>query len=56
MSWLFSTMESPEFWKALVGFATAGGIQLAPDQVNAIVSVGLALMGAINAFKHFTRP
>lgn len=51
MSWLIATMQSPTFWKAIVAFMTAGGLQLAPDQENAIISLGLALMGGINVLK-----
>lgn len=52
MSWLYNALMSPTFWKSVVGFATAAGIQLDPDQSNAVISVGLAVMGAINAWKH----
>lgn len=53
--WLFNTASSPEFWKSLTGFAMSAGVALDPDQINAIISIGLAFMGAINAFKHVTR-
>lgn len=52
MSIIWNALQSPSFWKAVVGFATAAGLQLAPDQENAIISVGLAIMGAINAWHH----
>lgn len=52
---IFNALQSPEFWKAIVGFATAGGLSLDPAQANSIVGAGIALMAAINAFKHVTR-
>lgn len=53
---LINALQSPEFWKAFVGLASAFGIELDPAQENSIVAAGLALMGIINAFKHVTRP
>lgn len=52
MNWLFTVLQSPTAWKSIVGFATAAGMTLDQDQANSIVAIGLAVMGAINAWKH----
>jgi len=49
---IWNALQSPEFWKAAVGFASAIGVTLDQSQANAIVALALAAMGAINAFKH----
>lgn len=52
MNWLFTALQSPTAWKSLVGFATAAGIALDQNQANAIVGLGIAIMAALNAWKH----
>lgn len=51
---IWNALQSPEFWKAFVGFASALGVTLDQGQTNAIVALALAAMGAINAWKHTT--
>jgi hypothetical protein len=53
-TWLLNTMSSPEFWKAVIAFLTAGGIVFDDAQANAIVAAGLSFMGLVNAYKHVT--
>lgn len=53
--WILDTASSPAFWKAAIGFATAGGLVFSPEQTNAIVAAGLALMGIVHAFEHVHR-
>jgi hypothetical protein len=37
-------------WKGLILILTSLGVTLSPEQQNAIVSVGLGLVGLINTF------
>lgn len=55
LDWLEDTAQSPAFWKALIGFLTAAGLAISPDQASAIMSMGMALMGVVNTFKHVNR-
>ena len=43
------TQEST--WRGIILVMTAFGVQLAPELVEAIIAVGLALVGAINIIK-----
>ena len=51
---IWNALQSPEFWKSAIGFASAIGVTLDQEQANAIVALALAAMGAINAWKHST--
>lgn len=37
-------------WRGLTALLTALGVTLSPEQTNAVVSVGLAVMGALGVF------
>lgn len=43
-------LGEPSTWRGIALLITAAGIQLSPDQVAAITSVGLAVTGFIGAF------
>jgi len=43
------TQEST--WRGIILVMTAFGVQLAPELIEAIIAVGLALVGAINIIK-----
>lgn len=43
-------LGEPSTWRGIALLLTAAGIQLSPDQVAAITSVGLAVTGFIGAF------
>lgn len=49
-SYLFERLKEPSTWRGLTALLTAVGVALSPDQVNAIVSAGLALMGVLGVF------
>jgi hypothetical protein len=51
MSYLFDRLSENSTWRGLVMLATALGVQLDPSQANAIIAVGLALVGLINVFR-----
>jgi hypothetical protein len=54
-AWTADTASSPDFWKALVAFGTSLGLVITPEQSNAIIAAGLALMGLIHSYNHVTR-
>lgn len=37
-------------WRGIISIITACGVAIAPDQVEAIVAAGLAIVGAIGVF------
>lgn len=43
-------LGEPSTWRGIALLITAAGIQLSPDQIAAITSVGLAVTGFIGAF------
>jgi len=43
------TQEST--WRGIILVMTAFGVQIAPELIEAIIAVGLALVGAINIIK-----
>jgi hypothetical protein len=49
---LISYLKQESTWRGLLQFATAIGIGLRPDQSAAILSAGIAAVGAINTFKN----
>jgi hypothetical protein len=48
--YLLERLKEPSTWRGLTALLTAVGVALSPDQVNAIVSAGLALMGFLGVF------
>jgi hypothetical protein len=51
MKYLTDRLSEMSTWRGLIALATALGIKLAPNQQEAIVSAGLALIGLINVFR-----
>jgi len=51
MSYLFDRLSENSTWRGLVMLATALGVQLDPSQANAIIALGLALVGLINVLR-----
>jgi hypothetical protein len=49
-SYLLERLKEPSTWRGLTALLTAVVVALSPDQVNAIVSAGLALMGVLGVF------
>lgn len=47
---LLDRIREPSTWRGLVWVMTAIGITLSPDQIDAIVAVGMACAGLIGAF------
>jgi len=50
MKYLLDRLKEPSTWRGLAILATVFGININPEQVNAIVTVGGCVIGAIGAF------
>lgn len=51
MSYLLERLSENSTWRGLVMLATALGVQLDPAQSNAIIALGLAVVGLINVLR-----
>ncbi|CAB4133879.1 hypothetical protein UFOVP263_34 [uncultured Caudovirales phage] len=49
-AYLVARLSEASTWRGVIALLTAVGITLTPDQTSAIVSLGLALMGAVGVF------
>jgi len=49
-TYLIERLKEPSTWRGLTALLTAVGVALSPEQVNAIVSTGLALIGLLGVF------
>ena len=49
-TYLLERLKEPSTWRGLTALLTAVGVALSPEQVNAVVSAGLALMGVLGVF------
>ena len=47
---LLARLAEPSTWRGLFAFATASGLAVSPDQANAIMTIGLAGIGAVGVF------
>ena len=50
MNWLLERLKEQNTWRGLILLATAFGVKLDPDQSEAIIAGGLAIVGLINVF------
>lgn len=50
MSYIKERLGEASTWRGVVALLTAVGVTLSPEQTNAVVSVGLAFMGALGVF------
>lgn len=48
-AWLLDRARERSTWLGITGLLTALGVGLAPDQIEAIISVGMAVGGAVTA-------
>jgi len=51
MEYLVNRLQEPSTWRGLILIATVAGVKLNPEQFDAIISIGLIIVGAINVFK-----
>jgi hypothetical protein len=52
MQSLVNHLQQESTWRGLLALAIALGIQIAPEQQEAVIAIGLALIGLINIFKN----
>lgn len=50
LSFIVERLQEKTTWRGLIYMATAAGVTLSPAHVEAIISAGLALAGAIHVF------
>ena len=46
--YMFDRLAEASTWRGLIAFATAAGIVLSPEQIETIVSAGLAIVGGLD--------
>ena len=51
MKKLIGKFKEPSTWQGIITVLTLAGLQLAPEQSEAIINAGIALAGAILIFK-----
>ena len=51
MNTLLEKLSENSTWRGLILLVTAVGVKLDPDQAEAIIAGGLALVGIINVFR-----
>lgn len=49
---LIEHFKQESTWRGLIALAVAFGLQISPEQQNAIISAGLAIIGLINVIKN----
>jgi hypothetical protein len=47
---ILNRLKEPSTWRGLVALATAFGAKLSPDQAEAIIIVGIGIIGLVGAF------
>jgi len=50
METIFKYLKQPSTWKGIVSIATGFGVALSPEQIAAIVAVGVSVVGVIDTF------
>lgn len=50
MNWILRRLREPSTWRGLVWLATVAGLSMRPDQAEAIVVAGMALVGLLGVF------
>ncbi|MBP6564057.1 MAG: hypothetical protein KA200_00430 [Burkholderiales bacterium] len=48
--YILNRLREPSSWRGIFALGTALGVSLSPDQQNAIIALGLALIGAVGVF------
>jgi len=52
MNTILSYLQQASTWRGIIGIVTAFGVILSPEQTGAIVTLGVALIGAIEVFRN----
>lgn len=50
MNYLLDRLKEPACWRGLVMLATSLGLGISPEQANAIIAIGTAVVGGIGVF------
>ena len=50
MNWILERLKEQNTWRGIILLVTAFGVKLDPDQSEAIIAGGLAIVGLINVF------
>lgn len=50
IKFLLDRAKEPSTWRGIVAILTAAGVTLSPEQGEAIIALGLAVIGAIGVF------
>lgn len=50
LPYILSRLGEASTWRGIIALLTSVGITLAPDQQEAVITVGLAVIGAIGVF------
>lgn len=56
MEYLLERLREPSTWRGLAVLATAAGVTLSPEQMEAIIPVGLLVSGLIGVFAPERKP
>ena len=52
MNTLLGYLKQPSTWRGLIGIISAFGLVLSPEQATAIISLGVAGIGAVEVFRN----
>lgn len=50
MNYVLARLKEASTWRGIIAIVTACGVALSPEQIEAIIATGLALMGIVGAF------
>ncbi len=50
IKYIIGLLKQDSTWKGIISLATAAGIALKPEQTQAIITVGMSLVGLIQVF------
>lgn len=49
-AYVIERLKEPSTWRGLLALATAAGVTISPEQSEAVIAAGLALIGLIGVF------
>lgn len=52
MDTIISYLRQASTWRGIIGVVTAFGVVLSPEQTGAIVTLGVAAIGAVEVFRN----
>lgn len=50
MSYILARLMEASTWRGIIFLLTALGVQISPEQSNAVITAGAAIIGAISVF------